>query len=67
MDWRREQHLEAVKRDERLLRYVPERYRADHEIVFEAVRADGLLLEYAAEECKAEGGGCRPYMDLPWR
>eukprot|EP00971_Amphidinium_carterae_P029036 571018-Amphidinium_carterae.1 len=33
MDGTREQHLEAVKRDGRRLRYVPEPYRADREIV----------------------------------
>eukprot|EP00971_Amphidinium_carterae_P297897 5918943-Amphidinium_carterae.1 len=33
---------------------VPERYRADREIVLAAVKKHGCALEYAAEECKAD-------------
>eukprot|EP00971_Amphidinium_carterae_P001709 34366-Amphidinium_carterae.1 len=57
-------HLAAVKWNGWGLISVPEQYTADRAIVLAAVKQDGLLLVYAAEECKAEAGGVRPYMDL---
>eukprot|EP00971_Amphidinium_carterae_P020392 401956-Amphidinium_carterae.1 len=53
MDCRREQLLEAV-RDGCDLRHVPERYRADREVVLAAVQKDWHALEDAAEECMAD-------------
>eukprot|EP00971_Amphidinium_carterae_P036815 723843-Amphidinium_carterae.1 len=51
----REEHLEAVWTDGIFaLRHVPERYRADPEIVLAAVQRNGLQLQYAADECKAD-------------
>eukprot|EP00971_Amphidinium_carterae_P144768 2868565-Amphidinium_carterae.1 len=50
----REQHLANVKRDGDALGDVPERYRADCEIVLAAVKNRGRALFAAAEECKAD-------------
>eukprot|EP00971_Amphidinium_carterae_P283764 5633515-Amphidinium_carterae.1 len=36
------------------LRAVPERYRADRQIVLRAVQQDGRALQHAAEDCKAD-------------
>eukprot|EP00971_Amphidinium_carterae_P326729 6457700-Amphidinium_carterae.1 len=49
----RERQLANVKSHGHLGR-VPERSRADREIVLSAVQENGLALQYAAEECKAD-------------
>eukprot|EP00971_Amphidinium_carterae_P029108 572365-Amphidinium_carterae.1 len=50
----RERHLELVQYDANHLRDVPERYKADHDIVLAAVKKRGHALQYAAAECKAD-------------
>eukprot|EP00971_Amphidinium_carterae_P256974 5101624-Amphidinium_carterae.1 len=51
----REQHLREVRTNGIFaLRDVPERYRADREIVLAAVQENGVALKFAAEECKAD-------------
>eukprot|EP00971_Amphidinium_carterae_P273622 5430363-Amphidinium_carterae.1 len=54
MDGERERLLEEVKWHGLNLRGVPDRYRADREIVLAAVKRRGDALRLAAEECKAE-------------
>eukprot|EP00971_Amphidinium_carterae_P186829 3708586-Amphidinium_carterae.1 len=49
-----ERHLANVKRYGCRLGHVPERCRADHEIVLAAVQQNGYALRFAAEECKAD-------------
>eukprot|EP00971_Amphidinium_carterae_P043513 856206-Amphidinium_carterae.1 len=49
----RERQLANVQRHGHLGR-VPERYRADREIVLAAVQQDGYALRYAAEELLAD-------------
>eukprot|EP00971_Amphidinium_carterae_P261929 5195474-Amphidinium_carterae.1 len=41
-------------RDGRALHCTPVQYRGDPEIVLTAVTQDGIALQYAAEECKAD-------------
>eukprot|EP00971_Amphidinium_carterae_P129265 2560346-Amphidinium_carterae.1 len=48
----RERHLTNVKRSGDL-GGVPDRYRADREIVLAAVQQDGMALQYATDGCKA--------------
>eukprot|EP00971_Amphidinium_carterae_P185125 3676184-Amphidinium_carterae.1 len=51
----REQLLARVKSDGcRLFWPVPDRYRADREIVLAAVKETGHALRFAAEECKRD-------------
>eukprot|EP00971_Amphidinium_carterae_P120335 2384464-Amphidinium_carterae.1 len=51
----RQRALANVKRDGfSFLRDVPERYRADREIVLEAVKKNGRALAFAAKECKSD-------------
>eukprot|EP00971_Amphidinium_carterae_P074136 1465199-Amphidinium_carterae.1 len=50
----RKQILARVNRGRLELYCLPERYRADREIVLAAVKQNGNALEYAAEECKAD-------------
>eukprot|EP00971_Amphidinium_carterae_P277585 5509224-Amphidinium_carterae.1 len=61
----REIVLTAVQQNGFALEHATDSLRADHEIVLAAVRQNGYALGYATEALRAEGGGGRPYMDLP--
>eukprot|EP00971_Amphidinium_carterae_P228854 4539872-Amphidinium_carterae.1 len=54
VNFERGQHLQAVRRNGLHLASVPERFKADREIVLAAVKQNGRALQFAAEECKAD-------------